>query len=134
VEDGEAVLSPATIRRILGTLKAFYGWMWRCGYVERDPTFEVQLPKLPEPEAGNLTDDLVDRILAAAAATATRLGVRNLALIAILQHGIRAEAATLLNVGDFDGIRLRVRQDKADSKGVVPLDEEGQRKVAAYLA
>lgn len=51
----------------------------------------------------------------------------------MLQHGIRAEAATLLNVGDFDGVRLQVHQDKADSKGVVPLDEEGQRKIKAYL-
>ncbi len=57
-----------------------------------------------------------------------------LALFAVLQHGIRAEAATLLNVGDFDGKRLLwVQQDKADSKGVVPLDEEGVQKIQAYL-
>jgi integrase/recombinase XerD len=93
---------------------------------------EQRIPKLPEPEAGNLTDDSVDRILSAAAAT--RLGIRNLASIAVLQHGIRAEAATFLNVGDFDGIRLRVRRDKGDSKGTVPLDWEGQQKIAAYLA
>lgn len=132
VEDGKQVLSNATVRRILGTLKAFYGWLWRCGYVDRDPTLEVQLPNLVEPEAGNLSDEQVERILAAAAET--RLRERNLALIAVLQHGIRAEAATLLNIEDFDGVRLHVHQDKADSKGVVPLDEDGQRKIEAYLA
>lgn len=131
-EDGKRVLSDASVKRILGTLKAFYGWLWRSGYVDRNPTLEVQLPKLSEPEAGNLTDEQVDRILAAAAET--RLCDRNLALIAVLQHGIRAEAATLLNIEDFDGVRLHVHQDKADSKGVVPLDEEGQRKMRAYLA
>jgi len=31
-------------------------------------------------------------------------------------------------VGDFDGKRLWVRQDKADSKGVVPLDEEEYKR------
>lgn len=131
-EEGKQVLSNASVRRILGTLKAFYAWLWRCGYIERDPTLEVQLPNLAEPEAGNLTDEQVEQILAAAAET--RLSQRNLALIAVLQHGIRAEAATLLNVEDFDGVRLRVRHDKADSKGVVPLDEDGQQKLAAYLA
>lgn len=49
-ENGERVLSDATVKRILGTLKAFYGWLWRSGYVDRDPTLEVQLPKLPEPD------------------------------------------------------------------------------------
>jgi len=42
----------------------------------------------------------------------TKLCDRNLALFAVLQHGIRAEA-TLLNVGDFDGKRLgcdKIRQ------------------------
>jgi len=84
----------------------------------------VQLPKLAEPEADNLTDEQV-KILAAVAET--KLCDRNLALFAVLQHGIRAEAATLLNVGDFDGKRLWVRQDKADSKGL-PLDEEEYKR------
>ncbi|WP_088893812.1 tyrosine-type recombinase/integrase [Leptolyngbya ohadii] len=131
-EEGRRVLSDASVKRVLGTLKAFYGWLWRSGYIDRNPTLEVQLPKLSEPEAGNLTDEQVSRILAAAAET--RLRERNLALIAVLQHGIRAEAATLLNIEDFDGARLHVHQDKADSKGVVPLDQDGQQKIAAYLA
>lgn len=130
-ENGQRVLSDATVKRILGTLKAFYGWLWRSGYVDRDPTIEVQLPKLAEPEADNLTDEQVEKILAAVAGM--KLCDRNLALFAVLQHGIRAEAATLLNVGDFDGQRLWVRQDKADSKGVVPLDQEGVQKIQAYL-
>ncbi|NDJ18540.1 tyrosine-type recombinase/integrase [Myxacorys almedinensis] len=130
-EDGERVLSDATVKRILGTLKAFYGWLWRSGYVDRDPTLEVQLPKLAEPEADNLTDEQVEKILAAV--IGMKLCDRNLALFAVLQHGIRAEAATLLNVGDFDGKHLWVRQDKADSKGVVPLDDEGVQKIQAYL-
>jgi integrase/recombinase XerD len=130
-EEGQRVLSDATVKRILGTLKAFYGWLWRSGYVDHDPTIEVQLPKLAEPEADNLSDEQVKQILAAVAAM--KLCDRNLALFAVLQHGIRAEAATLLNVGDFDGIRLWVRQDKGDSKGVVPLDQEGVQKIQAYL-
>ncbi|MGG6270167.1 tyrosine-type recombinase/integrase [Leptolyngbya sp. AN03gr2] len=130
-ENGQRVLSDATVKRILGTLKAFYGWLWRSGYVDRDPTLEVQLPKLAEPEADNLSDEQVEKILAAVAET--KLCDRNLALFAVLQHGIRAEAATLLNVGDFDGQRLWVRQDKADSKGMVPLDEEGVQKIQTYL-
>ncbi|MCU0551629.1 MAG: phage integrase N-terminal SAM-like domain-containing protein [Leptolyngbya sp. Prado105] len=68
-ENGQRVLSDATVKRILGTLKAFYGWLWRCGYVDRDPTLEVQLPKLAEPEADNLSDEQMEQILAAVAET-----------------------------------------------------------------
>jgi len=75
-ENGERMLSDATVKRILGTLKAF-GWLWRSGYVDRDPTLEVQLPKLAEPEADNLTDEQVEKILAAVAETKCD---RNLAL------------------------------------------------------
>jgi len=75
----------------------------------------VQLPKLAEPEADNLTDEQVREDFSGGGRDEV---VRSQSGAAVcLCSGIRAEAATLLNVGDFDGKRLWVRQDKADSKG-----------------
>jgi len=123
--------SSATISRILGTLKNFYQWLLDSEYVTRNPTRRVKAPKLPEPEAQNLSIDQVKRIIEATAQT--NLETRNLALIAVLLHGLRAGEVSSLNVSDYEGERVRIRKAKADSKGKVPLAKEGQQAVDRYL-
>jgi integrase/recombinase XerD len=124
-------LADASVLRILQTLKNFLGWMARSGYIDRDPTTEVSLPKLAEPEANHLTDEQVEAIFKAAIASS--LPERNMALLSVLRHGLRAQEVSDLNVGDFDGQRVQIRQAKADSKGTVPLDLDAQMWVKQYL-
>lgn len=130
-QTGQRVLSDATVRRTLGTLKNFYGWMVRSRYVSVDPTTEVDLPKLKEPEAQNLKDTEVEQIYGAVALSS--LPERNVALVSVLLHGLRAEEVSSLNVEDYEGRRLRIREAKADSKGFVPLTEPGQADLDQYL-
>ncbi|MDX2239994.1 MAG: tyrosine-type recombinase/integrase [Leptolyngbyaceae cyanobacterium bins.302] len=130
-QSGQRVLSDATVRRILGTLKNFYGWLVRSRYVSVDPTTEVDLPKLKEPEARNLKDAEVEQIYGAV--TLSSLPERNVALVSVLLHGLRAEEVSLLDVEDYDGRRLRIREAKADSKGWVPLTQQGQEDLNQYL-
>lgn len=127
----QRVLSDATVRRILGTLKNFYGWLVRSRYVSLDPTTAVALPKLTEPEAQNLKETEVEQILQAAAAST--LPERNLALILVLLHGLRAEEVSTLNLEDYDGRWLQIRKAKADSKGFVPLTPQGEAVLEGYL-
>jgi integrase/recombinase XerD len=124
-------LADASVLRILQTLKSFLGWMARSGYIERDPSTEVSLPKLAEPEANHLTDAQVEAIFNAA--ITTRLPERNMALLSVLRHGLRAQEVSGLNMADFDGQRVQVRQAKADSKGSVPLDLDAQMWLKQYL-
>ncbi|MBM0745521.1 tyrosine-type recombinase/integrase (plasmid) [Phormidium sp. CLA17] len=131
LETGRRSLSDATVRRILGTLKNFYGWMVRSRYVSINPTTEVDLPKLTEPEAQNLKEGEVERIVQAALASS--LPERNIALISVLLHGLRAEEVSMLNLKDYDGRRLRIREAKEDSKGWVPLTPQGKEAVERYL-
>jgi integrase/recombinase XerD len=63
----------------------------------------------------------------------TSLPERNMALLSILRHGLRAQEASNLNIEDFDGQRLKIRQAKADSKGTVPIDLDAQMWVQQYL-
>jgi integrase/recombinase XerD len=125
------VLADASAKRILQTLKNFMGWMARSGYIDRDPSGEVSLPKLTEPEANNLTDDQVQAILNVAMESS--LPERNMALLAVLGHGLRAQEVSNLDVGDFDGQRLKIRTAKADSKGTVPIDLDAQMWLKHYL-
>ena len=132
LETDQRVLSDATVRRVLGTLKNFLGWMTRSRHLAFDPTIEIDLPKLLEPEAQNLRDAEVVLILQAIQQLS--LPERNLALMSALMHGLRANEVSALNREDFDGRRLVVRVAKADSKGAVPLTPEAIQQVEAYLS
>ena len=85
-ETSKRVLSDATVSRTLGTLKNFYGWMFRSRYVSHDPTTEVDRPKLKEPTAQNIIASDLDLIYQAA--TQSNLSERNIALISALLHGL----------------------------------------------
>jgi integrase/recombinase XerD len=124
-------LSDATIRRILGTLRTLYDWMQRVGYVTHNPTRAIELPKLPEPPMQHLSDQQVEQILIAA--MESQLPERNLALLWVLQHNLRAGEASALDIADYDGQRLMIRQAKAGSFGVVPLSFEARSWLDSYL-
>ncbi len=130
-DKNKRVLADASVVRILRSLKNFLGWMTRSRYIDYDPSTEVSLPKLQEPEADNLTDKQVEAIFGAAIDSS--LPERNVALLSVLRHGLRAQEVSNLNLGDFDGQRVRIRQAKADSKGTVPIDFEAQMWVNQYL-
>jgi len=130
-ETDKRVLSDATVSRTLGTLKNFYGWMFRSRYVSHDPTTEVDKPKLKEPTAQNLKDDELELVFQAAADS--NLPERNLALIWVLLHGLRASEVSALNLEDYDGQRLTIREAKADSKGIIPLTPFAVGALAGYL-
>jgi integrase/recombinase XerD len=125
------VLSDASVRRILGTLRNLYNWLQRIGYVSHNPTATIELPKLPDPPMQHLTDPQVQQIFEAA--IASQLPERNLALLWVLHHNLRASEVCALNLSDYDGQRLNIRQAKADSVGVVPLSFEARAWLDTYL-
>lgn len=130
-ESGKRVLADSSVCRTLGTLKNFYGWLLKTRYVTEDPTVSVELPKLSEPDAQNLPSDWVEQIILAAITTS--LPERNVAIISVLLHGLRASEAVNLNLEDYDGQRLTIRQAKADSKGQVPLALSTRSRLNVYL-
>ncbi|HEY9663969.1 MAG TPA: tyrosine-type recombinase/integrase, partial [Allocoleopsis sp.] len=95
------------------------------------PTVEVELPKLTEPEAQNLQEEEVVQIYQAVAGSS--LPERNMALISVLLHGLRAEEVCALNIEDYDGRRLHIREAKADSKGFVPLTTQAKQDLEQDL-
>lgn len=132
LETERQALSDATVRRVLGTLKNFLGWMTRSRYIGFDPSIEVVLPTLTEPEAQNLSDLEVEQIHQAILQGS--MPERNLALMSVLMHGLRANEVSALNREDFDGRRLTIRVAKADSKGAVPLTQEAIQRLETYLS
>ncbi|MGB6294697.1 MAG: tyrosine-type recombinase/integrase [Rivularia sp. (in: cyanobacteria)] len=130
-EDNSRVLKDASVARILGTLKNFYNWLLRSGYVSSDPTIAVELPKILEPEANNLSMEVVEKIFTAI--EEIRNPERNLAIFGLLLHGLRASEVCGLNVGDYDRVRVDIREAKAGSVGTVPLEGWCKELVDDYL-
>lgn len=127
----EKRLAPNSVNRVMQTLKSFFRWLMRSGYVNTDPTTEVQQVNVPEPQAKDLEAEEVERIYQAI--EQRRWKERDRALWTVLLHGLRAEEASNLNVGDCAGGELVIRQAKHDSTGEVPLTKEGQADLAGYL-
>ena len=130
-EDHSRVLKDSSVARILGTLKNFYNWLIRSGYVTIDPTIAVDLPKILEPEANNLSMEVVEKIFSAI--ETIRNPERNLAIFGLLLHGLRASEVCALNIGDYDGVRVDIKQAKAGSVGTVPLEGWCKELVDDYL-
>lgn len=130
-ENGSRVLKDSSVARTLGTLKNFYNWLIRSGYVTIDPTIAVDLPKILEPEANNLSMEVVEKIFESI--ETIRNPERNRAIFGLLLHGLRASEVCGLNVGDYDGIRVNIKQAKAGSVGTVPLEEWCRELLDDYI-
>jgi Phage integrase family len=76
-----------------------------------------------------------DQVKALFEATTQRgeTATRDRALLWILLHGLRAGEVEALNVGDFDGKRVTIREAKDDSVGQVPLLPEAVETLENYL-
>jgi integrase len=79
-----------------------------------------------------LEDEEVDRIYAAIAEV-SRDPVRDRALFSVLLHGLRAEEAVNLNLEDYDGEQVFIREAKHDSVGEVPLTRQARSDLDAYV-
>lgn len=127
-------LSANSINRSLTALMSFFEW-FRSAYPEQiahDPTTAVEMERVPLPPAKDLSDIEVSALYLALEERG-ETEVRDRALFAVLSHGLRAEEVVNLNVEDYDGVRLTIREAKDDSTGTVPLSRQAREQVNTYL-
>jgi len=105
-------LSATLANRALATLKSFFSWLEKA-YPElsqHNPTVAVLLEKIPLPPARDLSPEEVAALIEALEERGESQS-RDTALLAVLNHGLRASEVWGLNVGDYDGVRLTIRAD-----------------------
>jgi integrase/recombinase XerD len=127
-------LSVNSINRALTALMSFFDW-FRAAYPEQiahDPTTAVEMERVPLPPARDLSEIEVTALYLALEERG-ETEVRDRALLAVLSHGLRAEELVNLNVEDYDGIRLTIREAKDDSTGTVPLTRQAREQLNTYL-
>jgi integrase/recombinase XerD len=125
-------LSPASVAQAIAALKSFFRWMVESQFLIENPTLPVRTPAPPAPQAQHFSEAEMTALWAALEYRAETEG-RDRAILAVLEHGLRVEEVSHLDIGDFDGKRLTIRKAKRDSVGQVPLTGEAAIAVQAYL-
>jgi integrase/recombinase XerD len=120
--------------RILSTLKRFYRMQVRDGRLTVDPTLRIDTPKLARPLPRSLSEDEVERLLAAPDCTAP-LGLRDRAMLELLYAtGLRVtELVTLrLNQVNLEAGVLKVL-GKGAKERLVPIGEIAVEWITRYM-
>jgi integrase/recombinase XerD len=101
-------------------------------YIVKDPMLLVEKLK-PDPILPQEWEQAEVTALFEATRQRGRTEQRDLAILWLLLHGLRAREAEALNVGDFDGKRVMIREAKDDSVGQVPLLPQAIEGLEGYL-
>jgi len=127
-------MSPYTIQCRVRTLKVFSSWLLAEGYTDDNLLKRVKLPKAPKKIIEPLTQDEIDRLIAAQNPL-TAMGSRNIAvLVTLLDTGLRVSELCDLRFEDahIDKRYLKV-MGKGSKERVVPLGALAQKAIWRYV-
>lgn len=126
--------SKRTTSRLLSTLKRFYRWAQRQGHMRFDPAAPVEAPKLSRPLPKVLSENEVERLLAAPDVN-TPLGLRDKAMLeTVYASGLRVSELVGIELGQINLRQGLVRLfGKGNKERVVPLGEEALHWLNRYL-
>jgi integrase/recombinase XerD len=120
--------------RLLSSLKRFYQYALRQGKITADPTLNIDTPKLPRSLPKTLTEQDVEKLLAAPNVE-DPLGLRDRAMLETLYaSGLRVSELVTLKVAqvsqDMGVVRI---VGKGAKERLVPLGEEALNWIKRYL-
>jgi len=124
----------STTGRQLSSYKRFFQFMLRQGRVRTDPTLNIDAPKLPRSLPKSLTEEDVEKLLAAPDVRDVR-GLRDRAMLEMLYaSGLRVSELVTLKAAQVSHDMGIVRVvGKGSKERLVPLGEEALGWVRRYL-
>lgn len=119
--------------RILSTLKRFYAFLLDQRLIASDPTLLVDAPRVGRPLPDSLTEDEVNRLLAAPDVT-TSLGVRDRAMLELIYAcGLRVSELVALTLDQINLSQGALRVfGKGNKERLVPIGDTAMDWVARY--
>lgn len=126
--------STRSAARLLSCLRGFFRHLLREGVITVDPTLRVPGPRAPRALPGTLSEDDVERLLAAPD-TATAIGLRDRAMLELLYAcGLRISELVMLELSGLSLVQGVVRViGKGSRERLVPVGEEALLWVGRYL-
>jgi len=133
----EKNLSNRTVGRRLSTLRSFFRFLCREGYIKINPMLMLSSPKLEKHLPSFMTEDEVSRLIESAFAKTAKdlLGLRDRAILEVFySSGLRISELVGLNLSDIDFISgiLKIR-GKGKKERIVPIGETALALVGKYL-
>ena len=131
---GTQVYSKSTVARKLATLRSFYKFCMRRGYVKTHPLATIRTPKQEKRLPKFLEVDKITKLLATPDDN-TLLGARDRAMLEVLfSTGVRVSELVDLNFADveFEGRTIRVR-GKGKKQRTTPIGPTALAAVQKYL-
>ncbi len=125
--------SPATMARKIATLRSFYKWALKRGYVDANPMTMIRTPRQAKRLPKAITVEQIEQLLAAPD-DGDVLGARDRAMLETLYStGIRVSELVDLNLSDLDdeSETLRIR-GKGRKERVVPLGSHALAAIRHY--
>jgi integrase/recombinase XerD len=131
VEEGA---KPRSSARLLSSMRRFYRYLLRESLLKEDPSARIDAPKLGRPLPKTLTEEEVERLLAAPD-IATPMGLRDRAMLELLYaSGLRVSELVnllLLQVNFQQGV-VKV-MGKGSKERLVPLGEEALHWLQRFM-
>ncbi len=127
-------VSSSTLARKLSSIRSFFKFLRRRGYLDANPAELVSRPKVPETRPTYLSMDDVERLLRVPTFQG-RLGARDLAILELLySSGLRVGELVALNIEhvDLDSRDVRV-MGKGRKERIVPVGRPAAAAVRAWL-
>lgn len=130
----QAGFKPASATRTLATLRSFYTYLLKKGKISKDPTINVESPKLEKKLPVVLTPSEIEKLLAQPVTTELK-GLRDKAMLEFAYAtGMRATEIVNLNVEDVDLVNSFVICDEGGgSKRIIPLGKMANKAISNYL-
>ncbi|MCH5175425.1 MAG: tyrosine recombinase XerC [Prevotellaceae bacterium] len=131
----EQGLSAASVNRKLSTLRTFYKYLRRMGWVSINPMEKVTAPKKKRPLPYFVRESEMDRLLELTAQDRSFVGIRNrLILMMFYVTGIRRAELLGLTDASVDLIAKQIKVDgKRSKQRIVPFGEELESEIRAYI-
>src|SRR3989338_532418 len=133
----EKTLGSRTIARRLSSLRSFFKFLARDGYLKDNPILAVSSPKLGKYLPQFMTEEEVTRIIGAAFSAGAQ-GERNLRDRAVLETfystGMRISELVGLKLQDIDFISGIVKvMGKGRKERIIPIGDTAMRAIRSYL-
>ena len=124
---------PSTVSRNIATLKAFFGFLFKQGYIQNDPAEMLKPPKIEKKAPEILSVDEVTLLLSQPKNTSNK-EIRDKAMLELLYAtGMRVSELIQLKVNDVNLSACYVHCQDRSKERVIPFGSVAQKALKSYL-
>lgn len=123
----------STISRNVATLKAYFGYLYRAGYIGTDPTIQLKAPKIEKKMPEILTPKEVDLLLSQPSMK-TNKGIRDRAMLELLYAtGIRVSELISLKLSDVNLSASYIHCQDVNRERIIPFGSMAKNILKIYI-